>query len=107
MAERFFPVLSHFQNNNSWLASDGRLRYRIVPTLAEEETGSILTVEVWEGPWAYEFARVEESKTFPLNGESLTAIPQWLEGWRQVMEERPPRSLEENIARKRNPEPAQ
>ena len=108
MAQRFFPVLSHFQNNNGWLSSDGRLRYNITPTLFDEEgTDGTLAVEVWEGPWAYEFAQVEEVKEFPLSNEGLQDILQWLEEWHQVMEARPPHTLEENIARKKKPETAE
>ena len=111
MAQLFFPVLSHFQNNNGWLSSDGRLRYRITPTLepcAEgEDPDGILTVEVWEGPWAYEFSTVEESKDFPLTDEGLQDILKWLDGWHDAMEARPQRSLEENIARKKTPETAE
>ena len=107
MAEFFLPVLSHFQNRNAWLSSAGRLRYRIVPTLTDEEGNGILTAEGWEGPWAYEFSAVEETKDFPLTEEGLEALQQWLEEQRQVVEARPERTLEENIARKKQPEPAE
>ncbi len=100
MVELFLPVLSHFQNQNPWSASAGRLRYRILPTVAANEDESLLTAEVWEGPWAYEFSQLEESKTFPLNQEGLDAIPSWLEQWRQTIEERPKRTLAENMARR-------
>ena len=111
MPQQFFPVLSHFQNNNSWLSSDGRLRYRIVPTLdkvpeGEDPTGFV-TAETWEGPWAYEFSTVEETKDFPLTEEGLEALQQWLEEQRQVVEARPQHTLEENIARKKMPEAAE
>lgn len=100
MAELFLPVLSHFENQNSWSASAGRLRYRIVPTLAAASEESILTAEVWEGPWAYEFAQVEETRSFPLSQEGLTLLPSWLEQWRLNVESRPCRTLSENIARR-------
>ena len=74
MAEFFLPVLSHFQNRNAWLSSAGRLRYRIVPTLTDEEGNGILTAEGWEGPWAYEFSQVEETAQFPLTPEGLEAL---------------------------------
>lgn len=107
MAELFLPVLSHFQNNNPWLGSMGRLRYRIIPTVAEREEESLLTAQVWEGPWAYEFSTVEETKDFPLTEEGLEALQQWLEEQRQVVEARPQHTLEENIARKKMPEAAE
>lgn len=103
MAERFLPVLSHFQNANPWSASDGRLRCRILPTVAENEAESTLTVEVWEGPWAYEFSMVEEAKVFPLTEEGLAALPAYLGGWAETVNSRPPRTLEENIRRRTQP----
>ena len=108
MAQQFFPVLSHFQNNNSWLSSDGRLRYRIVPTLdkvpeGEDPTGFV-TAETWEGPWAYEFSQVEETAQFPLTPEGLEALAEWITIQSQAVNSRPERSLEENLARRKDPE---
>lgn len=100
MAELFLPVLSHFENNNPWSASAGRLRFRILPTVSDTPEESILTAEVWEGPWAYEFSQVEETKTFPLSESGLAELPAWLENWRRNMEARPQRTLAENIARR-------
>lgn len=103
MADLFLPVLSHFQNENPWSASDGRLRYRILPTVAKEEADSFLTAEVWEGPWAYEFSTVEETRTFPLTQEGLDALPPWLREWAQTVNSRPPRSLSEDDDRRKEP----
>ena len=100
MAELFLPVLSHFQNKNPWSASAGRLRYRILPTVAEQEADSFLTAEVWEGPWAYEFSTVEETKTFPLSEEGLTALPPWLVEWADKVNARPKRSMAEDDGRR-------
>lgn len=94
MAELFLPVLSHFENGNPWSASAGRMRYRIRP----EDGG--LTAQVWEGPWAYEFSDVEETRAFPLSQEGLDQLPPWLEQWRQTIEARPRRTLAEDIARR-------
>ena len=102
MAEIFMPVLSHFQNGNPWLSSAGRLRFRILPAIPQEGEAT-LAVEVWEGPWAYEFSTVEDTKTFPLTEEGIAAIPVWLEQWRAQVEGRPQRTLEENIARRVEP----
>ena len=101
MAELFLPVLSHFQNKNPWSASAGRLRYRILPTVAEQEADSFLTAEVWEGPWAYEFSTVEETKTFPLSAEGLTALPPWLVEWADKVNARPKRSMAEDDGRRK------
>lgn len=103
MAELFLPVLSHFLNENPWSASMGRLRYRVIPTVAKEEGENCLTVEVWEGPWAYEFSTVEEARTFPLSQEGLDALPAFLEQWHQTMEERPKPSLAQQISRRKEP----
>lgn len=104
MAELFLPVLSHFQNENPWSASAGRLRYRILPTVAEREEDSLLTVEVWEGPWAYEFSTVEETKTFPLSEEGLAALPPFLLQWAGTVNARPERTMAEDDGRRVEPE---
>lgn len=100
MAEFFLPVLSHFQNKNPWSASAGRLCYRILPTVIDEELHGTLTVEVWEGPWAYEFSTVEETKTFPLTEEGLQAIPPWIGQWAETVNSRPRRTMAEDDARR-------
>lgn len=107
MAQQFFPVLSHFQNNNSWLSSDGRLRYRIVPTLdkvpeGEDPTGFV-TAETWEGPWAYEFSTVEETAVFPLTQEGLQALSPWLAERGAQVNARPKRTMAEDAARRKEP----
>lgn len=104
MAELFLPVLSHFQNKNPWTSGIGRLRCRVVPTVAGGESDSLLTAEVWEGPWAYEFSTVEETKTFPLSAGGLEALAGWLAAWGETVNARPQRSLEEDIARRKEPE---
>ncbi len=103
MSELFLPVLSHFLNKNPWSASAGRMRCRILPTLADDPHQSLLTAQVWEGPWAYEFSTVEDTATFPLTQEGLDALSPWLEQWRQTIEARPRRTLEENAARRVEP----
>lgn len=103
MEDLFLPVLSHFQNKNPWSASAGRLRYRILPTVAENEEDSLLTAEVWEGPWAYEFSTVEETRTFPLSEEGLTALPLWLTEWADKVNARPTRTMAEDDERRISP----
>ena len=101
MAELFLPVLSHFQNNNPWLGSMGRLRYRIIPTVAEREEESLLTAQVWEGPWAYEFSTVEETAVFPLTQEGLQALSPWLAERGAQVNARPKRTMAEDAARRK------
>ena len=100
MEELFLPVLSHFQNKNPWSASAGRLRYRILPTVAENEEDSLLTAEVWEGPWAYEFSQIEEEKIFPLSEAGLKVLRQWLGDWREIITQRPHRTMAEDFERR-------
>ena len=102
MEERFIPVLSHFLNGNPWTASLGRLRYRVIPNDGDgEET---LTAEVWEGPWAYEFSTIEGQQTFPLSEEGRAALSAWLDEWQAQIDSRPPRTMEEDLARRITPE---
>lgn len=103
MAEFFLPVLSHFQNGNPWTGSLGRLRYRIVPAAAQQETDGRLTAEVWEGPWAYEFSQVEDTALFPLSPEGLEELARFLSHWRDQVNTRPERTLAENMARRQEP----
>ena len=103
MAELFLPVLSHFQNNNPWLGSMGRLRYRIIPTVAEREEESLLTAQVWEGPWAYEFSTVEETAVFPLTQAGLQALSPWRAERGAQVNARPKRTMAEDAARRKEP----
>lgn len=94
MEELYLPVLSHFQNKNIWLASVGRLRFKVTP--GEDD----LTAEVWEGPWCYDLSRVEESKSFPLEDEGIEALRAWLPEKAAEINARPTRSLAEELARR-------
>lgn len=108
--ELYLPVLSHFENRNTWSSGAGRMRYLITPHLAPfpegmEEgdgapPGSTLTVEVWEGPWAYEFSTVEVCETFPLTPEGLDALPAFIRTWQDEINARPERTMAENVARR-------
>ena len=97
MAELFLPVLSHFLNGNPWTASDGRMRYRVVPSLAQNVEECILTAQ---GPWAYEFSEIEEEKIFPLTEAGLKVLRQWLGDWREDIAQRPHRTMEEDYKRR-------
>ena len=88
----FLPVLSHFQNENFWTASAGRMRYQVTP---EEEN---LAAEVWEGPWGYAFSAVEEKRYFPMTAQGLEELRGWLARWRTEMNARPKKTLEETLA---------
>lgn len=99
MDELFLPVLSHFQNQNIWTASVGRLRYKASPG------GEELTAEVWEGPWCYELSEIEDKKAFPLSGEGLEALRAWVLEWSAAVNARPKRTRSEDLARRREPAP--
>lgn len=94
MEELFLPVLSHFQNENIWTSSVGNLRYKVVPA------GEELTAEVWQGPWCYEFSRVEERRTFPLTEEGIETLRAWVLERAAEINSRPAGTLEEAIARR-------
>lgn len=93
MEQFFLPVLSHFQNENFWTASDRRMRYLVTPQEVE-----ILEAQVWEGPWGHAFSQVEEVATFPLSEEGLQQIRDWCARWSQTINARPPRTLAETLA---------
>ena len=94
MEEIYIPVLSHFENGNLWTASDGRMRYLVRP----EE--NVLTAQVWEGPWSYEFSTVEETRQFPMDAQGLDQLAQWVRTWAAAINARPVPTLEQSIARR-------
>lgn len=94
MGEVYLPVLSHFQNKNVWIASEGRLRYKITPSEAD------LTAELWEGPWCYDLSTVEEQKAFSLSDEGIAALGTWLLERAAETNARPARSMAEDMARR-------
>lgn len=98
MPELYLPVLSHFQNKNTWLASVGRFRFKVTPG---EDT---LSAEIWEGPWAYDFSHVEETKVFPLEDEGIEALRLWLPEKAAEINARPKRTLAEEMARREQKE---
>lgn len=101
MGALFLPVLSHFQNKNTWISSHGRLRYKVVPD------GEELKSEVWEGPWEHALSTVEGAGSFPMSEEGLEALEKWLAGWADDVNGRPKRTLEEDLARREAVKPTQ
>lgn len=95
MEELYLPVLSHFENGNTWIASIARLRFQLTP---KEGT---LSAEAWEGPWSYEFSTVEATADFPQTEEGLAALRLWLTRQADQINARPPRTLAENQARRK------
>lgn len=103
MEVMFLPVLSHFQNENIWIASDGRLRYQVTPTTVAGEDGAeeqVLTAEIWEGPWSREFSVIEEVEEFPMTEDGIEDLRAWLILESMEINDRPDKSLEENMARR-------
>ena len=94
----FLPVLSHFENDNFWTASAGRMRYRVDPVKGEGETPPALTARVWEGPWSLRDSTVEETASFPLTEEGLEGLRAWVLTWQERINARSPRTLAETIA---------
>lgn len=103
MEVMFLPVLSHFQNENIWIASDGKLRYQVSPVTVEKEDGTkeeLLIGEVWEGPWSREFSVIEEVEEFPMTEDGIEDLRAWLILESLEINDRPDKSLEENMARR-------
>ncbi len=94
MGELYLPVLSHFQNENVWTASIGRLHFKVTPG----ESG--LTAEIWEGPWSYDLSAVEWQEVFPLEEGGIGALRTWLAARAEEVNARPGRSFEENLSRR-------
>ncbi|SBW08831.1 conserved hypothetical protein [uncultured Eubacteriales bacterium] len=95
MGEIFLPVLSHFQNENTWIASDGRLRFKVTPG------DGLLTAEIWEGPWSYDLSTIEEQQTFPMEDDGIEVLRAWLREKEGEVNARPKRTMEEDWARRR------
>lgn len=103
MEGMFLPVLSHFQNENIWIASDGKLRYQVTPATVTGEDGQeeqILVAEAWEGPWSREFSVIEAVEEFPMTDDGIEELRAWLILESIGMNERPDKSLAENLARR-------
>lgn len=103
MEGMFLPVLSHFQNENIWIASDGKLRYQVTPTTETGEDGTekqVLIAETWEGPWSREFSVIESVRKFPMTDDGIEALRTWLGVESTEINARPDKSLEENLARR-------
>ncbi|WP_294547202.1 hypothetical protein [uncultured Pseudoflavonifractor sp.] len=103
MEGMFLPVLSHFQNENIWIASDGKLRYQVTPTTETGEDGTekqVLIAETWEGPWSREFSVIEEVEEFPMTEDGIEDLRAWLILESLEINDRPDKSLEENMARR-------
>ena len=109
MELRELPALSHFQNDNVWSASVGRLKYWMTPHVKRDELGepllegSTLDVEVWQGPWAKEFSTIEAVETFPLTPEGLEQVLPWLREWLYKIESRRVMTFEEELSLRKEP----
>ena len=103
MEGMFLPVLSHFQNENIWISSDGKLRDQVTPATVTGEDGQeeqILVAETWEGPWSREFSAIEGIEEFPMTDDGIEELRVWLILESEKMNERPDKSLAENLARR-------
>jgi hypothetical protein len=94
LGELYLPVLSHFQNENVWTASLGRMHFIVTPG------GESLTAELWEGPWSYDLSTVEETCGFPMDEAGMEALRVWLIERAAQINLRPERTLDENLARR-------
>ena len=80
MEGMFLPVLSHFQNENIWIASDGKLRYQVSPVTVEKEDGT--------------------KEELLMTDDGIEELRAWLILESMDINARPDKSLEENMARR-------
>lgn len=91
MEKLYLPVLSHFENGNIWIASSGRLRFKITP-----DEGN-LVAELWEDPWSYEFSKVEATQHFPLTEEGIETLGHWLTEQAEQVNARPKKTFSQTL----------
>ena len=75
MKEIFLPTLRSFTNNNTFSGSCGPLRFMLTPKL----DGSVITAQIWHGPFCLEKSTIEETRDFPLTEEGREALLGWLQ----------------------------
>ena len=84
-AEIWLPVLHHFENNNVYTGSFGRLRFKITPNVVManpkevDSAASSIKAEYWYGPMSYECSEIQAEKTFPMSPEGHAEMKAWLE----------------------------
>lgn len=67
------PTLSSMEHGNPWTGSRGDARWRILPA------DGVMHAEVWRGPLCRECSVIEARQDFPLTGEGLEELREWLE----------------------------
>ena len=74
MAEIYVPNLMSFENDNTFLGSFRRVRFKLTPDLKEMD----IRAEYWFGPNCYEFSRMDGEERFPLSVEGIEAMTAFL-----------------------------
>ena len=76
MAEIYVPNLMSFENENTFLGSYQKVRFKLTPNLEEKQ----IRAEYWFGPNCYELSRMDGEKPFPLTVEGIEAMTAFLAG---------------------------
>lgn len=71
----FVPNYMSFNNDNIFLGSYGRLRFKLSPNVGE----ATIRAEYWYGPLCYEKSQMDGEETFPLTNEGIAHMKAWLE----------------------------
>lgn len=91
MSEEFFmPTLSHFENDNGWSGSRGRMCYQI-----ERPKEGKVRVVTWYGPFCRNYAQQEAEAEFEVSEEGRQAMIDWLLAQAEEMTQRPRLSEED------------
>ena len=88
--ELFMPTLSHFENDNGWSGSRGRLSYEI-----EKPKEGKVRVVVWYGPFCRAYAQEEAEAFFDVTEEGRQAMIDYLMDQAREMNEHPRKSEED------------
>ena len=76
MAEIYVPNLMSFENDNTFLGSYQKVRFKLTPNLAEKQ----IRAEYWFGPNCYELSPMDGENVFPLTAEGIADMTAFLSG---------------------------
>lgn len=86
----YMPGLSHFENDNGWSGSRGRLCYEI-----ERPQDGKLKVVTWYGPFCREYAQEDAVSFFEVTAEGIAAMTDWLLRQAEEMNAHPQKTPED------------
>ena len=71
----YVPNYMSFHNDNVFLGSYGKLRFKLTPNVPEE----VIRAEYWFGPLCYDLSQMDGEQTFSLTHEGIEEMKAWLE----------------------------